>query len=254
MTATQPIMARAVRGSPGTLLTLTHYAAGGHQPRHVHDHTQVSFLLAGGIAETIGRRCHEVRTIGACVKPAGVDHENRWGRTGALMLTVKLAATETDDLAAVPLAAWHAVRPLDRRLLRAVNRAASPDQVDAIVVDLVAGLAPADEDRSARPPWLGRVAEALWDGEALSADAAARLAGVHRVHFSRAFARHMGTPFSVYRRHVMLSHAVEAALRSDDGLADVAAEAGFADQSHMNRVLGAALGASPRELRRALAA
>jgi AraC family transcriptional regulator len=251
-TAAQPILARAVRGSPGTLLTLTHYAEGESQPRHVHDHTQVSFLLAGGIAETIGSRRHEVRTAGACVKLAGVDHENIWGRTGALMLTVKLVGADAEDFAAGPIASWKVGRPLDRRLLHAMNRARTCDQVDDVVVDLIAALSPADEDRAASPSWLGRVNDALWDGETLGAKAAARLAGVHRVYFSRAFARHMGVPFSAYRRHVMLSRAVEASLRTSDGLASVAAGTGFADQSHMNRIMGNALGIPPRALRHSL--
>ena len=245
-------LARTWRGAPGAVVSLTHYAAGQAQHRHVHDHTQVSFLIAGEIQETIGRRCHEVEGGGSCVKLAGVDHENLWGRTGALMLSVRLKDADAAVLAEGPMATWRRGSGPDRRLLRSLFGASSSADVDTAVADLLGLVAGGDDCGGPTPPWIRQVKEALWDGAALDANSAARIAGVHRVHFSRSFARHAGTPFSAYRRHVMLSRSLEGILRSDSGFAAIAHEAGFADQSHMNRAIGATFGISPRHVRAAL--
>jgi AraC-like DNA-binding protein len=88
--------------------------------------------------------------------------------------------------------------------------------------------------------------------ETVTSTALERVTGLDRYSMARAFRRHLGT--SPYRYLTMrrLDH-VRAALRTDGALADAAADAGFADQSHMTRQFKQAFGISPgrwRELDR----
>ncbi len=88
--------------------------------------------------------------------------------------------------------------------------------------------------------------------ETVTSTALERVTGIDRYSLARAFRRHFGT--SPYRYLTMrrLDH-VRAALRTNNSLADVAIDAGFADQSHMTRQFKQAFGISPgrwRELDR----
>lgn len=73
-------------------------------------------------------------------------------------------------------------------------------------------------------------------------------AEVSREHAHRVFKAHFGISPGRWRREKQLQHAVK---RLNDGaaLADIASEAGFADQSHMSRVCRRELGTTPARLR-----
>ena len=243
------------RGSNGMGLTLIHYAPGGRHDRHEHDHAQVSFLIAGGVRETIGRRCHEVTVPAVCIKPAGADHENLWGANGALIVSARLRDWDSSLLPRFPTASWVPfATPAVAPAIAGALEGRSPSRIDDAITDLL-GLLRTEPSRTRDPPaWLRRVVEAVTDSENLTAEDAARIAGVHRVHLSRHFSKHLGVPFGVFRQRVMLAKAVEAMVRSPDALAEIACDAGFADQSHMHRNLASTLGVTPRRFRNAFRA
>jgi AraC-like DNA-binding protein len=237
-------------GSPGTMLAVTHYQPQGAQDRHEHDHAQISFLVAGSARESIGRKTHEISGGGVCIKPAGADHENLWGSNGALIVSARLQTWDSEIAPKFPIATWV---PCSTAALASVIGVAvlsgQPDEIDSAVNDLTA-LLDAERSTTRDPPgWLRRVTEALMEGETLSADRAAALAGVHRVHLSRSFARHYGIPFGLFRNRVMAARAVRAMVRSNAPLADIAHQAGFADQSHMHRSIAGLSGLTPRQFR-----
>jgi AraC-like DNA-binding protein len=73
--------------------------------------------------------------------------------------------------------------------------------------------------------------------------------GVRRETVSRGFVRAYGVSPAAYRLGVRVK-AVLGALREYGGsLADLAAEHGFSDQSHMNRAIRAATGRTPTQIR-----
>jgi len=76
--------------------------------------------------------------------------------------------------------------------------------------------------------------------------------GVHRVHLARAFRDHYGTSLSRHLQRARLVRARRLLAATDLTLADVAATAGFADQSHLTRSVRSALGTTPAALRRTL--
>jgi AraC family transcriptional regulator len=85
-------------------------------------------------------------------------------------------------------------------------------------------------------------------GDALCLDDLAEVAGLSRYHFSRVFREEVGqTPWTFVRR-TRVRRAKE--LLADGGApADVAFETGFADQSHLTRVLREIDGRTPGEIR-----
>ncbi|WP_082951641.1 AraC family transcriptional regulator [Mycobacterium sp. 852002-51057_SCH5723018] len=69
---------------------------------------------------------------------------------------------------------------------------------------------------------------------------------------SRAFPKELGVTLTTYRNRVRVGRALERLQAGTSTLADIAAALGFADQSHLTRVVRAHLGHTPRALRCAL--
>jgi AraC family transcriptional regulator len=120
-------------------------------------------------------------------------------------------------------------------------------------LSLVVALSQTARSVTHAPSWLAVATEALQD---LAHDASLRIrdvanhAGVHPVHLARVFADHHGcSPGNAIRR-LRIERAV-AMLSTTRSLADVAADAGFADQSHMTRCFRAVYGATPSRMRSA---
>lgn len=81
-------------------------------------------------------------------------------------------------------------------------------------------------------------------------DELARIAGLPALQFSRAFRReHARTPYA-FVLEIRIDHA-KALLGSGAAIAEVAADAGFADQSHFTRHFRRRTGMTPREFLRA---
>jgi AraC family transcriptional regulator len=81
----------------------------------------------------------------------------------------------------------------------------------------------------------------------------AHAAGVHPVHLARVFRAHRGCTVVGWLRRLRTQIAAERLVQRT-ALAEVAAESGFADQSHMNRAFHAETGLRPREFRELCAA
>lgn len=104
---------------------------------------------------------------------------------------------------------------------------------------------------SAQEPWLRRTKE-LMDADptaTVSISSMAEMANVHPDHLSRAFRRCYGISLRDYRKTSRLCWAARALLERPAPLREVAAAAGFADQSHMTRAFVAAFGFPPRQFR-----
>ncbi|MFF5717187.1 helix-turn-helix domain-containing protein [Streptomyces buecherae] len=78
----------------------------------------------------------------------------------------------------------------------------------------------------------------------------AAVAGVSESHFTRAFRASTGASPHQYVLQRRLDHARRELVRTDRPIAEIAAEAGFADQSHLTRTMRRHDGATPRLLRR----
>jgi AraC-like DNA-binding protein len=81
---------------------------------------------------------------------------------------------------------------------------------------------------------------------------AARL-GVSPYRLSRAFSREMGVSLTRYRNRVRVGRALDRLAAGETSLAALAADLGFADQSHLSRTVRDQVGHTPAVLRRLLA-
>jgi AraC-like DNA-binding protein len=103
------------------------------------------------------------------------------------------------------------------------------------------------------PPWLQRAREQLREEyrSSLTLASVAKGAGVSREHLARAFRFHFGMSPSGFVQSVRLHDACQQITETEIPLVEVAAQCGYADQSHMCRWVSRKKGVSPISLRKA---
>jgi AraC family transcriptional regulator len=85
-------------------------------------------------------------------------------------------------------------------------------------------------------------------GEPIEVDKLAQLANRSAFHFTRVFTRSVGMTPHRYVVHLRLQAAIEQVRAGRTGLAGIAADTGFADQSHLSRWVRRVHGVAPSEL------
>ena len=126
--------------------------------------------------------------------------------------------------------------------------------LDSHLAEMLGALAGQGPPDSAVPRWFPRVKDRLHAQfrEPLRVRDLAREAGVHPVHLARVFrARERQTPGD-YVQRLRVRAACERLRAEDASLAMVAAECGFADQSHLTRTFRKLVGSTPGRFRQAL--
>lgn len=142
---------------------------------------------------------------------------------------------------------------------RAASELRTPDELSPVVLESLALEMLADAARfhdvltsRRRPPaWLQVASQRLRESflETVSASGLAEEAGVHPGHLARAFRRYHGVTVGDYVRRLRLDWAAERLAGSDNSIAQIAAEAGFADQSHFTRAFKSYSGRTPADYR-----
>jgi AraC family transcriptional regulator len=221
---------------------LTYYPPGFQQRAHEHDCAQFSLILAGSLVERVDGSEHAAGPGQASVKPSGIAHADNYGPQGAVLLSFHFRCDETAN-EAIGRGDWHWRLPG-----KAVPQLSPTGARTDMLWDLL-GTTGNRPSNSKAPDWLHWARSEL-DQRPDLADIGelAVQAGVHRVHFSREFTRLYGLAPSAYRQRQMAARALRALV--DDGLpgASAAQDAGFADQSHMIRVIRATFGTTPRQI------
>lgn len=234
----------ALDAGPGLQVVLAHYAPGEGCRPHRHGGAQVSLVLAGGYREDSD--AGEVRVNGAALsaKPAGFEHENLFGETGALILAVNLPQ-------AAPFASYRVARGIagGPAVLAGASRTGAAG-VAALATGLTGG---ADDEPGPRDPGLDEVRCRLAADDRARSKVLARTLGLHPVQFARQFREAFGESPRTVRLWGRTSRAIHRIVRTAMPLAELACVEGFADQAHLTRAVKQATGFAPARLRRLLA-
>jgi AraC family transcriptional regulator len=254
---------RAWEGT-GCSVTEVWFAAGDVLPPHTHDRPIFGVMLNGAFQSAIARRRLDCPAASVWVEPLAERHANFIGRTGARVLVVQPDPVRADLFE--PFAEFleevqhlrHAGIAADaRRIVAEIDIADSVSSfaIDGLVQTMLAvamRMGDARRVHAAAPGWLLRAQEELHARfrERPSVGEIAASAGVHPSHLARSFRAHFRLTLGDYLRTLRAEWAAERIARSDVPLAEIAAAAGYSDQSHMTRELRRHLGARPGELRR----
>ena len=239
------VRAYRLEGARGISATLSHYSPLTRLSAHEHGFTQISFLLAGEMRESLGRNDFDLGGPSHGCKPAGHSHSNEYGKPGALIFAVNLG-DEGEERAVRQASGWGSTAAGKDvpSLVRVVLEAADPSLRAELLWDLVALEREEEHPRRSPPPvWLEQIRGEIRDApDLMRIDAASQTAGVHRTRISRLFRRHYGVPPSVYRLRCMAAKGIAFALASEGKLVEAAYDVGFSDQSHLARTVKACTG------------
>ena len=233
---------------------------------HRHDDAHFVFVLRGRY-ETSAELPVDGSPPLIVYSPPGTAHrdcfaeETDLSRAAFATLSISDAAmaeieTET-KLSVKGVCVGAAAVPLVRQLLseaRGLDALASCVTEELCLELLLRTGVPRDATGSAVPGWLLRARELLRDtcmGAApRSVGEIAGELGVHPVHLARRFRTAFGRSPSEYLRRCRLDRARRMMQRTAAPLAEIAAVAGFADQSHFSNAFRKQFGVTPRTFRR----
>jgi AraC-like DNA-binding protein len=238
---------------------------GGDTGVHNLDGPLIGIILAGDCETSFGNRRYEARRGDAWIEPSGQRRRNLAGRDGVVSLSI---LPETDGRTGLfgefpkllsrfglvrdhSLTGWAHLAAAELRRRDSVSQVALLGHALAIVASITRA-ATARESERREPTWMRNARDYIHAHfrEPVCLDEIARMVGVSREHLSRTFTRFMGAPVADYARQLRVQWAADEILRGTRPLAEVAACAGYFDQSHLTREFRRRIGSTPAEYRR----
>ncbi len=190
----------------------------------------------------------------ALTMPAGARHSARFGPGGARIVIVKGRTRSSGP----SFRRFERLRGsgfgwLAQRLageLRATD-AGAPLAAEGIALELLALVSRDSRGTDCAPAWVQTAEELLRTrtGHCVRLSGLAAELGVPPVQVARAFRARHGLSVGEYGRRVRVEWAATEIARGDRSLAEIAAEAGFADQSHFTRLFRRYVGTTPGRYR-----
>ncbi|MDE1467471.1 helix-turn-helix domain-containing protein [Aurantiacibacter sp. D1-12] len=228
-------------------------------PQEIPEHKHVSAHLVLAIDEGYLSRAkgaaNRSRPMTLVYNPSNMIHRDCFSSTGSRFLSIDLephllTTAHCDPIVVETSSARFAAARIAGILSMDY---ADNAEIEDLLLAIVAGLESPPTTSRTVPAWLKVASEALTD---LASDSGlqirdiAQAVGVHPVHFARTYRAHFGlSPGAALRQH-RLANAV-ALMTKNQRLAEVAVDAGFADQSHMTRAFRRDYSTTPARFRSA---
>lgn len=243
------------------ILTETLYQPEQRIPRHVHAEAGFCFVLTGSLERRSVRRSETCRTSTLSFHPPGEPHDERIHQRGARLFSIQFGDAWQDRLETASVALSTTLNIRETRLSSLVRRlyreSARPDELTPLMVEGLTLEIATEAVRWTRretkgtPKWLIEARDLLHEHfrEHLTLDELARRVEVHPVHLARAFRQRFGCTVGDYVRRLRIEYCRDRLESSEQPIADVALEAGFASQSHLCTTFRRVLGMTPGELR-----
>jgi len=243
----------------GIVITETEHAPGSALGFHDHEAPNLNFVLAGSHWERFRSREMYCERGSIVMKPGGAVHANQYGNAGSRAVIFEFPSTGEREAWA---GAFDEVRWIENGLPSAhawqiVNEARSQVtgwrlRIEESLLLLCAEMAQRQRrERDASNAWCNDVREYVesnYDQELTVAQTAAMF-GVHPVYLTRVFRKRFGCTVAQLVRQKRLDRAIREITATGKKMAEIAADCGFYDQSHLTNTLRDATGLSPLGLR-----
>ena len=252
-------MSHQVRARGLTFGNLVH-AVEGNIPSHTHEASFYHLVLAGKYEESSpqGRICFQ--PFSSAFTHSDTKHDGRIAPGGARLFTVEIGSAwirELLDLRPEPDTVHDCLgNDLTCRGIQLYREyrggeVASALTVDALIWELLASAADLEPETDPVPAWWGRVIDLLHSEfrRDLRISELAAEAGVHPVYLARVFRRIRRQTPGEYAQRLRVKFVSERLSIPEEGIAEIAVQAGFADQSHLGRIFKRYTGMTPGEFR-----
>lgn len=267
---TTPRVAPVTLGSPQFWMTDTPmfrvteawFAPGDVLDSHTHDRSIIAVMIDGSFETAIGTRRIECAPMTWWTEPVEEAHENVIGSAGAHAVVVQPDPSYHELLqpfASLLFEVRHGKNPCialgARKLVPEVRStdSLSPLVIESELLQLMTNAARTRICRERRmPPWLSQARELLHEGfrQRLDLVAIANAVDITPWHLARAFRQFFACTAGEYARAIRLHWSLGRIAQTNDSIARIAIEAGYADQSHFTRDCSSAVGRSPSVYRR----
>lgn len=230
-------------------------------PRHAHSSAMILLVLEGAVSETYARRAYECLPFSLLIRPAEETHSHDYGKAGAHCIAIEVSDQRRESLDSfsqmldrVSLTSDEVISSLTLRIHRELRLMdeASRLAIEGLMLETLAVVA-RNSFRSSppQPRWLREARDLLHESykERTSLSRIAQAVGVNAAHLAATFHKHYRCTVGGYLRRLRLDHAAGELMRSERSLAEIAAEAGFYDQSHFTRIFKRFFGTTPSEVR-----
>jgi AraC family transcriptional regulator len=243
-----------LRAFTGAVATREVHCAHRRVAEHRHDWPSIILPILGDFAGASDGSSGRVRSPSAAVHPASGAHAAVVGPVGLDAVNIMLDPAWLPKDQAIPRLERHlfcttgvgiqAARNLARAWLQEDLDEESLGRATAAFLNVAVA-----EQTGTRPPWIDRAQEALDSASPPASSELAKELGLHPVWMAHAFRSAAGEGLRERRIRRRVEHASYLLRQTDDAFSQIAAEAGFCDQSHMNRCMKALIGRSPAQVR-----
>jgi len=237
------------------------YPAGLSQPRHSHRLASFSFVSSGNYREAVGRKTYARQGPTVILHPPEESHAVLY-ESPVKILSVHFSFNKLADirrrstvLDSPSSCRSETVSWLGARLRQELRRidAISALEIEGLILEMLAEASRAGTHGGEKdsPKWLEVAKDFLHDNfaESFTLTQVAKIAGVHPAHLSRVFRQRVHSTVGEYVRRLRVESACRQILNTDRPLSQIAAHAGFADQSHFNKVFKSRFNLTPNEYR-----
>ncbi len=202
--------------------------------RHVHEEAYAALVLSGGYEEAGDHGRFQVKAGDVVFHEQFDAHLDRFSESGAVVLNLRLpvGCSYTAGMA----------RVADPDCVARVAERSRRDAVDSL-------LSAAMSEITRLADWPDVLAVALMQNPSLKLSQWGEKNGIAPWTVSRGFASVFGIAPEAFRARIRARHALNSIQNTPAPLASIAAELGFADQSHMTRSVKQLTGIGPRAWR-----
>jgi AraC family transcriptional regulator len=226
------------------------------------EHGYVGVVLEGGMVKTFPDGVYRLRAGSAFTMPAGAFHDTEFGSRATRVIVLHPVEGVPSTVPWTALLGTFREVPASGTAWRLAGELLAADDAwllaaEGLCLDVVAGLLRAGRvgnGANGSRAWLEAVREQLHAsvGDRPMLDELATSVGVHPARLSRAFREHYGLTIGEYWRRRRLDRITAELTATETPIAALAAEAGFADQSHFTRAFRRHTGLTPARYRRAV--
>lgn len=232
-----------------------------HFPLHNDRYSKISILLNGQVKE--GYRKQEIygQASSLVIKPQSAAHTNLFGPKGTRIVSILLQDRFWEQMNMqhqLSELRWFHHLQYTRASMKFIQEALSTTSLESLdehFIELLAALQYTPPSTAIPPTWLQALYERLqdeWEAPP-TVRALAEWVGVHPVYLARAFRKYYHCSIKDYVRQNRVKRVIAPLSSPTLSLAQIAFDAGYADQSHFTRQFKGEMGMSPGVFRRMLA-